>query len=443
MTSQKVAKVHLVSLGCPKNTVDSERMLGLIEANAFEVIADPQDADVIVVNTCGFIEAAKEESLEAVMAAHRLKAQGRCKGVIVTGCLAQRYHETLKDELIEADELLALEQESEIVPYIDRLLGNARTKTLKTAVRSRLTPKHWSYLRMSDGCDHKCAFCAIPLIKGRHKSEPMEYLIEEATRLAASGVRELVLVSQDSVRYGADLYGRSRLVALIEKLSRINGIEWIRLMYVYPAFWTDEMIELFATNPKVCTYVDMPLQHIADSVLQRMKRATTKRRTLDLIDRLRHRMPAVGLRSTFIVGFPGETEEEFDELLEFVQQTRFDHVSGFVFSREDGTSSEQMASQIPEKMKEERYSRLTELQEQISYEINSELIGTRQRVLVDEFDHDNQLYCGRMERDAPEIDGQVIIDSGAVEVGGFFEVEITGAHAFELEACTVGALPQR
>ena len=436
---QKPAKVHLVSLGCPKNTVDSERMLGLIEANSFEVTADPEEADVVVVNTCGFIETAKEESLEAVMAAHRLKEEGRCKGVIVTGCLAERYYETLSQELIEADQLLTLDQESQIVPYVDRLLNNARSRPVNAAPRSRLTPKHWSYLRISDGCDHQCAFCAIPLIKGRHKSEPLENLQAEAERLAAGGVRELVLVSQDSVRYGADLYGRSRLVALIDNLSRIDGIEWIRLMYVYPAFWTDEMIDLFATNEKVCSYIDMPLQHIADSVLQRMKRATTRRRTLDLLDRLRERMPNVGLRSTFIVGFPGETEEEFEELLQFVEQTRFDHLSGFIFSREDGTTSSAMENQIAEAVKEERYSRLTELQEQISYEINSEYVGTRHPVLIDEYDGDNNLYCGRLERDAPEIDGQVVVDAGAAEVGRFVEVEITGAHAFELEARAHGA----
>lgn len=436
---QHPAKVHLVSLGCPKNTVDSERMLGLIEANSFEITADPEEADVVVVNTCGFIEAAKEESLEAVMAAHRLKEEGRCKGVIVTGCLAERYHDTLSQELIEADQLLTLDEESQIVPYLDRLLGNARSHLKEAAPRWRLTPKHWSYLRISDGCDHKCAFCAIPLIKGRHRSESLESLQAEAERLAASGVRELVLVSQDSVRYGADLYGRSRLVSLIEKLSRIEGIKWIRLMYVYPAFWTDEMIELFATNEKVCSYIDMPLQHIADSVLQRMKRATTKRRTLDLLDRLRDRMPTVGLRSTFIVGFPGETEEEFEELLQFVEQTRFDHLSGFIFSREDGTASSTMEKQVPQTVKEERYSRLTELQEQISYEINSEYVGTRQQVLVDEYDPDNNLYSGRLERDAPEIDGQVVIEGGTAEAGRFVEVEITGAHAFELEARVHGA----
>ena len=435
----KPAKVHLVSLGCPKNTVDSERMLGLIEANSFEVTADPEEADVVVVNTCGFIEAAKEESLEAVMAAHRLKKEGRCKGVIVTGCLAERYHETLSEELIEADQLLTLDQESQIVPSLDRLLNHARSRLVDAAPRSRLTPKHWSYLRISDGCDHQCAFCAIPLIKGRHRSETLETLQAEAERLAARGVRELVLVSQDSVRYGADLYGRSRLVALIDNLSRIDGIEWIRLMYVYPAFWTDEMIELFATNEKVCSYIDMPLQHIADSVLQRMKRATTKRRTLDLLDRLRDRMPKVGLRSTFIVGFPGETDAEFDELLQFVEQTRFDHLSGFIFSREDGTTSNDMENQISEAVKEERYSRLTELQEQLSYEINSEYIGTRTPVLVDEYDAENNQFCGRLERDAPEIDGRVVIEAGAAEAGRFVEVEITGAHAFELEARAQGA----
>ena len=437
MLDKKTNKVHLVSLGCPKNTVDTEKMQGLLKGNAYELTSDPHEADVVVVNTCGFIGPAKEESIDAIMQAHRLKDEGRCEGVIVTGCLAQRYQEELKSELIEAEKILTIEQENDIVQHVDEILGTTRTNYLQSLPRDMLTPGHWAYLRISDGCDHKCAFCAIPAIRGRHKSEPIEVLVAEAERLAASGVRELVLISQDSVRYGADLYGRARLVPLMQQLAEIEGIDWLRLMYTYPAFWTEEMIEFYAANEKVCAYIDMPLQHISDPVLQRMKRATTKEKTLDLLARLRQRIPGVGLRSSFIAGFPGETEEQFAELLEFVETIRFDYVTGFVYSPEQGTSAYALDGEVDEEVAEERYSRLSQLQERISAELNDELIGTRQFVLVDEEDGEGG-YCARMERDAPEIDGQVLIDAGAAEVGKFVEVEITGAYAYELNARATG-----
>ena len=437
MSDKKTNKVHLVSLGCPKNTVDSEKMQGLLKGNAYALISDPHEADVVVVNTCGFIGPAKEESIDAIMQAHRLKDEGRCEGVIVTGCLAQRYQEELKSELIEAEKILTIEQENDIVQHVDEILGTTRTNYLESLPRDMLTPGHWAYLRISDGCDHKCAFCAIPAIRGRHKSEPIEVLVAEAERLAANGVRELVLISQDSVRDGTDLYGRARLVPLMQQLTEIEGIDWLRLMYTYQAFWTEEMIEFYATNEKVCAYIDMPLQHISDPVLQRMKRATTKEKTLDLLARLRQRMPGVGLRSSFIAGFPGETEEQFEELLEFVETTRFDYVTGFVYSPEQGTSAYELDDEVAEEVAEERYSRLSQLQERISAQLNDELIGTRQVVLVDEEDGEGG-YCARMERDAPEIDGQVLIDVGAAEVGKFVEVEITGAYAYELNARATG-----
>ena len=437
MSKKKQRKVHLVSLGCPKNTVDSERMLGLLQGNEYELTTDPHEADVVVVNTCGFIGPAKEESIDAILQAHQLKEEGRCEGVIVTGCLAQRYEAELKSELIEADQILTLEQEADIVHHVDRVLGNERADYVDSMPRNLLTPRHWAYLRISDGCDHQCAFCAIPSIRGRHKSESIEKLVEEAGRLAAGGVRELVLISQDSVRYGADLYGRARLVPLMQQLAALEGIDWIRLMYTYPAFWTEEMIEFYATCEKMCAYIDMPLQHISDPVLQRMKRATTRQKTLDLLVRLRQRLPGVGLRSSFIVGFPGETEEQFEELLDFVEASRFDHVTGFVYSPEEGTTAYELDGEVPEEIREERYSRLSQLQERISAQINDELIGTRQVVLVDE-ESEEGWYCGRMERDAPEIDGQVVIDEGEARVGQFVEVEITAAYAYELNARAVG-----
>ena len=436
MGEKEKQKVHLVSLGCPKNTVDSERMLGLLQGNEYQLTEAADEADVVVVNTCGFIGPAKEESIDAIMDAHRLKAEGKCKGVVVTGCLSTRYYEELQQELVEADKLLTIADETDIVRHVEEVLGIKRPDYLTSLPRTSLTPGHWSYLRISDGCDHKCAFCAIPAIRGRHASEPVEQLVAEAERLAAGGVRELVLVSQDSVRYGADLYGRPQLVRLLGALAAVEGIEWLRLMYTYPAFWTDEMIDFYASCDKMCNYIDMPLQHIADPVLQRMKRATTRQKTIDLLAKLRDRLPGVGLRSTFILGFPGETEADFDQLLDFVEATRFDHVSGFLYSPEEGTSAYALGDDVPTAMKELRYSRLTQLQERIATEINDALVGTRQEVLVDSWD--GVVYCARMERDAPEIDGQVLIDEGAAEVGSFVEVEITDATPYDLNARVVG-----
>lgn len=429
-------KVHLVSLGCPKNTVDSEKMLGLLQGNAYQITADPEEADVVVVNTCGFIGPAKEESIEAVMEAHRLKQEGRCKGVIVTGCLAQRYEDELRQDLIEADQILTIAQEKDIVRHVDAVLGTPRQRYLDSLPRAGLTPSHWAYLRISDGCDHQCAFCAIPAIRGRHKSESIDDLVAEAERLAAAGTRELVLVSQDSVRYGADLYGKARLVELMGALSAVDGIEWIRLMYTYPAFWTEEMIDLFATNERICAYIDMPLQHIADPVLRRMKRATTRRKTLDLLDKLRRRIPGVGLRSSFIVGFPGESEADFEELLAFVEETRFDHATAFMYSDEDGTAAYDLDGKLPEEVIQERYSRLTQLQERVSTQINDGMVGQRHTALVDVPAAGGGV--GRLARDAPEIDGQVIIEGQGLAAGRFVEVEVTGGDPYELRARAMG-----
>ena len=436
MNKNQPHKVHLVSLGCPKNAVDSERMLGLLQGHAYQLTDAPEEAEVVVVNTCGFIEPAKEESLAAIMDAHRLKETGQCKGVIVTGCLATRYREELSQELWEADKLLTISDEADIVRHVDDALGTARSGYQTELPRALLSPKHWAYLRISDGCDHQCAFCAIPAIRGRHESEPIESLVAEAERLAAAGVRELVLVSQDSVRYGADLYGRPQLVRLLTALAEVKGIEWMRLMYTYPAFWTEELIDFYATCDKMCRYIDMPLQHIADPVLKRMKRATTRQKTLDLLARLRDRLPGAGLRSTFIVGFPGETEADFAALLEFVAETRFDYATGFLYSPEEGTTAHALGDPVAEEVKQERYSRLTQLQERVGTEKNDELVGTRQVVLVDA--HEGVVCYGRMERDAPEIDGQVVIAEGTPPVGSFVEVEITAAAPYELSAKVVG-----
>ncbi|HCL31128.1 MAG TPA: 30S ribosomal protein S12 methylthiotransferase RimO [Candidatus Latescibacteria bacterium] len=456
------ANVHVISLGCPKNTVDSERMLGLLGANEYVITAEPEDADIVIVNTCGFIEPAKEESIETILEASKLKQGGRCKGVVVTGCLSTRYEEELKEELSgDADLILTLREERDIVRHVDQLLGRTRGHYVDVAPRTSLTPKHWSYLRISDGCDHKCAFCAIPTIRGRHVSEPMEELVAEAQRLATAGVRELVLVAQDSVRYGADLYGKAQLVPLLEQLAAVDGIDWMRLMYTYPAFWTEPMLQFYADQPKMCKYVDMPLQHIADPVLVRMKRATTKKKTLDLLDTLRQRMPGVGLRSSFIVGFPGESDADFEELLNFVESTRFDNATCFLYSDEEGTPAFELDGKLPAHVVRERYRRFTEVQERISGEINHALVGTRQTVLIDAADEMSNALTARLQRDAPEIDGHVLIETEPEEgllqidgsgsagakmaqpaglVGRFAEVEITGAYPYELMARLSGEI---
>ncbi len=439
MPADAPARVHLISLGCPRNTVDSERMLGLLQGSAYEITDDPEQADVVVVNTCGFIGPAKEESIETVMAAHRLKQTGRCRAVIVTGCLATRYETELKEELVEADRLLTIAQESDIVGQVDAALGRAPRPQSRPPQRVGLTPKHWAYLRISDGCDHQCAFCAIPGIRGRHRSEPLDRLVDEAERLVAAGVRELVLVSQDAMRYGADLEGRPRLAALLRRLAAVPGVDWLRLMYTYPAFWTDELIDVFASEPRLCAYIDMPLQHISDAVLRRMKRATTRAQTTQLLARLRGALPKAGFRSTFIVGFPGETEAQFEELLEFVAAARFDHVTGFTFSPEEGTLAARLDGQVPPEVAVERYARLTEVQERVSAEINADLVGSRRVVLIDDRDEAAAIALGRLERDAPEIDGQVMVTDTQAGPGQFVDVEITSGYAYEVTGRAVGA----
>ncbi len=439
MPGSRPVTVHVVTLGCPKNTVDSERMIGLLQANGYRISAVPADADVVIVNTCGFIRPAKEESIEAVMAAQRWRHAGRCRAVIVTGCLATRYRRELEQELPEADQILTIAQEAAIVEHVDQALGAPPRARVAVAAPARLTPRHWAYLRVADGCDRRCAFCAIPAIRGPQRSEPLERLVARAEALAADGVRELVLVAQDSLRYGVDLYGRPRLIALLERLAAVPGIQWLRLMYTHPGSWSDELLDFFASCPRLCAYVDLPLQHIADPVLRRMGRATTRRRIEALLERLRHRLPRAGLRSTFIVGFPGETEAQFEELLDFVAAARFDHAAGFLYSPEEGTAAARLADDVPAAAKEDRYARLTQVQEQVSADINAALVGTRHRVLVDEEDREAGVWYARMERDAPEIDGAVVIEGGQTAVGSFAEVEITAGFAYERHARLVAS----
>jgi ribosomal protein S12 methylthiotransferase len=426
-------KVNLITLGCPKNTVDSERMHRLLELNGYEVCDDADGADVIIVNTCGFIEPAKEESIATVMEAAQYKERGSCKGVIVTGCLAERYRVELESELTEADMIVGLAGEREIVSHCDQLLGSSRIQTIRDAEsRHLLTPKHWAYLRISDGCDRTCAFCAIPSFRGGNVSEDLDRLVAEAYRMVGNGMREVALIAQDTMRYGADLYGKARLVDLLKELVQINGLDWVRLLYAYPTGWRDDLIDLLATEEKLCAYVDMPIQHASDPILKAMNRGTTQAGIRKLIVKLRERIPNLTIRSSVITGFPGERDDDFYALMDFIDEMQFNRLVGFTYSHEEGTKAGELENDVPEDVKRERLNELMAVQAQISGELNAEHVGETFKVLVDEVADDGvNDYVGRTRMDAPEIDGTVFF-TGPAEVGDFVEVEITDATEYDL-----------
>jgi len=425
--------VNLITLGCPKNTVDSERMHRLLELNGYTVSDDADDADVIIVNTCGFIEPAKEESIATVLDAAEYKENGKCKGVIVTGCLAERYRSELEADLTEADLIIGLSGERDIVAYCDTLLGTSRIQTIRDAEsRHLLTPKHWAYLRISDGCDRTCAFCAIPSFRGKNQSEDIDKLIAEAYRMTASGVKEIAIIAQDTMRYGADRYGKPRLVDLLKELAKIDDLHWIRMLYAYPTGWRDELIDLLATEEKLCAYVDLPIQHAADPMLKSMNRSTTQDGIRKLVTKLRNRIPNLTLRSSVITGFPGETDEHFTELMNFVDEMQFNRLVGFTYSHEEGTQAGHLTDDVPEDVKRDRLNEIMSLQAQISAELNTQHIGKTFKVLIDDpSDDPNYDYMGRTRMDAPEIDGAVFIN-GPATIGDFVDVQITDAMAYDL-----------
>jgi len=432
--------VSLITLGCPKNTVDSERMHRLLERNGYSVSDDATEADVVVVNTCGFIQPAKEESIATVLEAADLKVTAKCRGLIVTGCLAERYSSELQSDLPEADLILGLSDEKDIVSHCDRLLGNRREGPLKGLDdRHLLTPAHWAYLRISDGCDRTCTFCAIPGIRGKNLSVPIETLTAEAERLVASGCREVSLIAQDTMRYGADLYGKPRLTDLLRELIAVDGLEWIRLMYTYPTGWRDDLIDLLASEPKLCGYVDMPIQHVSDPVLKRMNRGTTQEGTRKLIRNLRDRVPNLTIRSSVIVGFPGETEDHFSEMLDFLDEARFNRLVGFQYSHEENTTAGEFEDDVPEDVKFDRLNRVMEQQEAISSDISFATIGETLRVLIDRpSDNPDYDWIGRTRMDAPEIDGEVLL-KGQGGRGLFADVMIEDAAGYDLMGTVVRA----
>lgn len=419
-------RLRAVTLGCSKNTVDTEHLLAQLPPEEFEIVGDGP-VDCLLVNTCGFIGDAKEESVNAVLEAVAAKSRGEAAEVIVFGCLSQRYGAELKEEIPEVDAWFGAR---EIAPVL-RHLG---VEPNSSAPRRLAPGKGYAYLKISEGCDRRCSYCAIPFIRGAHRSVPMEELVGEARMLAEGGVKELILIAQDTTYYGLDLYRRRALAELIGRLSEIDGIEWIRIHYSYPADFPEDVLEQMADNPKVCKYLDIPLQHISDGVLDRMHRNVDGAWTRELISRLRSRVPGVVLRTTMIVGHPGETEEQFSELLEFVREARFERLGAFTYSEEEGTyDADHFKDDVPQEEKQSRLDRLMSLQSDISYNYNQSRIGSVERVLVDEVMPDGTLVC-RSQYESPDVDGEILVRGASVPVGEFITVKITGAEEYDLEA---------
>ncbi len=422
-------KVHVITLGCSKNTVDSERLLRQMKANRFSITEEPDQADTVIINTCGFIEAAKQESIDTILEAVSLKKEGKLKEVVVAGCLSERYAEELKLDIPEADAFFGTEKYEEILHHLG---GELKYELL--GERLLTGPTHTAYLKISEGCNHPCSFCAIPLMRGKHVSRPMDDLIREAEFLARNHTKELVIIAQDTTDYGNDLYGEPKLAELLTKLSEIEGIEWIRLMYAYPSKFPDNLIDVIATNPKVLKYIDIPLQHISDPVLKSMRRGISSKRTKELMHKLRKRIPGLVLRTTLITGYPAETEADFEELCAFIEDIKFERLGVFTFSVEENTTSFLLGDPISEKEKLRRKKKLMKIQQQISAAHNEALIGDRLRVMIDRVEGEH--YIARSYRDAPEVDGEILIPVGEkkLKTGKFYDVIITGAEDYDLFA---------
>lgn len=423
-------KINVITLGCSKNTVDSEHLMARLAAAGYEVLfdSDRTDAKVVVINTCGFIGDAKQESIEMILRAAEAKKAGRIEHLFVIGCLSERYADELRREIPEVDEYFG----ARTWEGITRALGASEDPALATE-RRLTTPKHYAYLKISEGCNWKCGYCAIPLIRGPHVSVPMEELEEEARKLAAGGVRELIVIAQDTTYYGIDLYGKRCLAELLRRLCRIDGIEWIRLHYAYPAAFPEDVIEVMASEPKICKYLDIPFQHISDAQLSAMLRRHTKAEAMELIRKLREAIPDLALRTTLLVGYPGETEADFEELLAFVREVRFDRLGVFAYSEEEGTwSAEKLQNDVPEEVKQQRVERIMALQNEISRENNLRRVGRTERVLIDSRQGD--WYVGRTQYDSPEVDEEILIPADAKRLlkGHFYTIRITSAEDYDL-----------
>ena len=422
-------KVNVVTLGCSKNLVDSEQIITQLRGNDFSVMHEGPDeeSDIVIVNTCGFIDLAKEESVNTILKYASIKEQGGIKKLYVTGCLSQRYKDDLETEIPEVDAFFGT---LELPELLSRLEADYKHDLI--GERLITTPPHYAYLKISEGCNRTCSFCAIPLMRGKHISQPIEALVAQARSLAARGVKELMLIAQELTYYGLDIYKKRALGELLDALCEVPGIEWIRLHYAYPSKFPLEVFEVMARQPKVCNYLDIPLQHANDAVLERMRRQITVGETRSLIETAREKVPGIHIRTTFLVGFPGETESEFQDLCNFVEEMRFDRVGVFQYSHEENTLAHELDDDVPAEVKAERASRLMEIQQEISWDLNLAKIGSVQKVLFDRVE--SGYFVGRTEGDSPEVDNEVLLDKSEnyVRLGDFAMVEITNAEEFDL-----------
>jgi len=427
----KNKKVGLISLGCAKNLVDTEVLMKQLEYSKFQLVFEPQtlhDIDTIIINTCGFITDAKQESVDIILQFAEAKRAGKIRKLFLMGCLTERYRHELAIEIPEADGIFGVSE----LPSILRELGGEYREHL-LGERTLTTPSHFAYLKIAEGCDRSCSFCAIPSIRGTHRSKPIEEVISEATFLAQKGVKELLVISQDTTFYGIDLTGKRILAELLRKLSAVEGIEWIRLHYTYPHAFPLEILPVIRDHPNICNYIDIPLQHISDHILRSMKRGLTGRRTRELIDKIRDTIPGVAIRTTFITGYPGETEQDFAELCHFVENSRFERLGVFTYSHEDGTPAFKLKDTLPARIKTQRQAVLMKIQEKISHQRNQELVGKDVKVIIDR--EEEEFWAGRSEADSPEVDQEVLIrKSGTMDIqtGNFKIVRITEASQFDL-----------
>lgn len=432
--SHKNPKVNVVTLGCSKNTVDSEVLMGQLKANEFQVEHESakDDADVVIVNTCGFIENAKQESIDTILRFAEAKEEGQLEKLIVTGCLSHRYKEELKSEIPQVDDWFGTLD----MPHLLRSMG-ADYKHQLLGERLQTTPRHYAYQKISEGCNRPCSFCAIPLMRGGHVSKPIEDLVTEAKHLVKNGTKEIMLIAQDSTYYGLDLYGERKLADLMKTLSDVEGLDWIRLHYAYPSQFPMDVLKVIAERENICSYLDMPVQHMTDRVLKSMRRGITKRRTLELLGQIREEVPGISLRTTILVGHPGEEEEDVQELLESLREVKFERLGVFTYSHEDNTHAHTLEDIIPEEEKQERANRVMEQQMDISWAFNQSLVGTEQKVLFDRLDGDS--FVGRTQFDSPEVDNEVWVPAKDqyIRIGDFAQVKITEATHYDLKGTLV------
>ena len=437
-----------VSLGCPKNLVDSERMLGLLQLDGYQLVPEPDGADFVVVNTCGFIESARKESFSAIDEMLELKRQGRTRGVIVSGCLAERQKEDLLKDRPNIDSLVGVFGREEITRLADRLVGDldeqrhvfrpAPVRALSDQDRLRITPQHFAYLKISEGCDRLCTFCAIPGMRGKHATKPMESVIAEAKQLAASGVRELIIVAQDTTYYGKDLYGEPRLTELLQELDQVEGLDWIRLMYFYPMYIDQRLLDTIAQAKRILPYIDMPLQHASDAMLRRMSRRVNRTDTEALLQQMRATIPNLVIRTTMITGFPGETEDDFQQLVEFVETQRFERMGVFTYSIEPGTPAARLPDQLPEELKESRREALMRTQQAIAFDWNADHVGRTIDVIIDQpHPEAEHVWIGRSAADAPDVDGLVFVTDTRAKpdrIGDLVKAEVVASEGYDLVA---------